>query len=425
MESTDSLINLVKSTLRTLRKQNINATPNNYAREFARQASKNRNKITELLELDSIAKDLFKQYPQLKNRQFDSYYELTKEYLKLQNLCENHDIKFDYLIDSLEDIISPSIDHRIDKDIKNLVATLKTHPEDVVKKSNVDRLKNISKQRIEHDKKVINDKTSDIIKLTKLMGKYFDKSLIQSGNSLEEVNKIKSELDELELSSTSRRELLMLQNKLIDTVYELGHNLKTSQEELKQNQSKFTKMQEHIEKLQENLNNARKDGNIDFLTGIFNRRAYDIELEKIENQFNIFNSKYAIVFIDIDHFKNVNDNYGHECGDAILKTFARLLNALTREGDIVVRYGGEEFVSLIKYDQEEEIKKYTKRIKSIIEENNFIYEDKKFKITFSAGVAFRSKYENYELAVKKADNLMYEAKNNGRAKIYFDDEIII
>ncbi len=415
---TDNLIDIVKSTLKTLQKQNISVTPNHYAKEFSRQSTKSRDKIGELKELDAFTEDVFRAY-NIKNKKIDTYYELSKELIKLNKIKKLTNL--DYFVSSLEELISPSINHKIEEKIKKLVDKIKESPDDILEKRTIDKLKIISKERIELDRQVIKDKTSDIVKLTQLMAKYFDRSLIQSGNSLQEINKIKKELDELELSSTSRRELLLLQNKLIDTIYELGHNLKSSQDELIENQSKFAKMQEHIEKLQQDLLNVKKQNNIDFLTGVLNRRAYDIEIEKLENQYQIFNNKYAIVFIDIDNFKIINDNHGHECGDTILRTFANLLNALTREGDIIVRYGGEEFVSIIIYDDMEEVKKYAQRIKKIIEENNFVYKELKFKITFSAGVTFREKYECYHSAVNQADDLMYKAKKTGREKIIFDD----
>lgn len=415
---TDNLISIVKSTLLSLKKQNISVTPNHYAKEFARQAVAVRGKISELKELDKLTNEVFAAY-NIKNKTIDTYYELTKEFIKSAKVKKLNSIN--YFVNSLEELISPSIDHKIDSKIKQLVNKIKETPEHILERRTIDKLKVISQERIELDRQVIKDKTSDIVKLTHLMAKYFDKALIQSGNSLQEINKIKTELDDLELSSTSRRELLLLQNKLITTIYELGHNLKSSQDELIENQSKFMKMQDQIEKLQHDLHAVKKENSIDFLTGVLNRRAYDIEVEKLENQYKIFHNKYAIIFIDIDNFKVINDNHGHDCGDTILKTFANLLNALTREGDTIVRYGGEEFVTIILYETEDEVKKYATRIKKIIEENNFVYKDLKFKITFSAGITLRDKYDCYHTAVSKADDLMYQAKKTGREKIIFDD----
>ncbi|WP_419770171.1 MAG: GGDEF domain-containing protein [Candidatus Marinarcus sp.] len=420
---THNLLDIIKSTLRALRQKNMYATPNAYAKEFSNQAKEFKSQISEFKELEEILKKLYTKYPTLQHKKIDTFYELSKELLKAEKKSPNYDLE--YFLENLAEMIAPSINHQIDSEIKKTIKTIKTNPIHISSKEIVDKLKDISHQRIKLDRKVIKDKTEDIVKLTKLMGKYFDKALIESGNSLSEINKIKSELDELHLSSTSKRELFLLQNSLVDTIYELGHNLRNSQEQLVENKTQFSQMQEYIIKLQTDLSEIKKENNIDFLTGVLNRRAYDTEIEKIESQYELFSNNYAIVFIDIDHFKSINDTHGHSCGDVILKTFASMLNVLTRDGDLVVRYGGEEFVSLIKYDHVDDVKKYAKRIKKVIEENNFIFNDLKFKIKFSAGVAYREKYTTYDEAVKVADNLMYEAKKTGREKIIFDDNHII
>ena len=99
----------------------------------------------------------------------------------------------------------------------------------------------------------------------------------------------------------------------------------------------------------------------------------------MERKYQVFNSNFAIVFYDIDYFKSINDKYGHACGDAILRSFAKILKDLTRKEDIVARYGGEEFVALIHYQDEIEVSRYIKRVKNTINETNFIYENNKIK----------------------------------------------
>lgn len=164
-----------------------------------------------------------------------------------------------------------------------------------------------------------------------------------------------------------------------------------------------------------------KEKDIDFLTGIYNRRAFSVQVDKIENEYEIFKSKYAVVFYDIDHFKTINDNYGHDCGDTILTTFASILKKLTREEDVVCRYGGEEFISLVHYTNDEEIVNYLKRVKNIISSNKFVHKDIKLKIKFSAGVVYRNKYPTYEDAMTQADLLLNKAKHEGRNKIIIDN----
>lgn len=416
----EKLVGIIKSTLTTLKKKNIHATPINYAKEFSRQAGECKKELKEYKELEYLIEELIHQQNNNKHPKIDTYYELVREYKKLYK-TNNLEI----LINNLEEIIAPSINHEIDSSIEKFVKSVKTKPSQFLSEEKIEELKALAQERIELDREVIKEKTSDIIKLTNLMGKYFDRSLIQSGNSLDEVNNIKQELDELELSATSKRELIRLQNKLVDTVYALGNNLKSSQEELIENKSRFGEMQSRIIKLQEELNSVRKEKFMDFLTGVHNRRAFDVEIEKLETQFKIFGNKYAILFIDIDYFKKINDQYGHECGDTILRTFANLLNALTREGDMIVRYGGEEFIALIKYEEQVEVEKYARRIKKTIEENNFVYKDLKFKIKFSAGVAYRENNVNNIDTVNAADSLMYKAKRTGREQIIFENGLII
>ena len=95
--------------------------------------------------------------------------------------------------------------------------------------------------------------------------------------------------------------------------------------------------------------------------------------KKIEREYKAFESSYFLVFIDLDHLKKINDTYGHGCGDAVLSTFGSILKKLTRDEDIVSRYGGEEFICLVHYKNDLEIKYYLKRMKNIIEDNKFLY----------------------------------------------------
>ena len=146
---------------------------------------------------------------------------------------------------------------------------------------------------------------------------------------------------------------------------------------------------------------------------------------KVESSYSRLKTQYAIIFFDIDHFKKVNDTYGHECGDVVLSTFAKILDKSTREIDLVGRYGGEEFIAVVHFNLDRELLQFLKRVKTIVTENSFIYQDKKLKITFSAGVTIRDKYPTYDIALQKADALLYKAKESGRNKILLDNGIEI
>ena len=94
---------------------------------------------------------------------------------------------------------------------------------------------------------------------------------------------------------------------------------------LNDSKERFNNLHKQIEELQKELLIAKEEKEIDFLTNVLNRRAFHHEIEKMEKKYSLFESDYAIIFYDIDHFKNINDIYGHTCGDAVLKNFASIL----------------------------------------------------------------------------------------------------
>ena len=255
------------------------------------------------------------------------------------------------------------------------------------------------------------------------MSRYFDKTLNDGKNSTEEIIKIKDELLSLNISSSSFRELKIVEKKLIDTIYNIEHSMKENHKMIEDNKEKFQQLNRQIEELQKELVLVKEEYQVDYLTNILNRRAYHKEVEKMEKKFSIFNANYAIVFYDIDHFKEINDQFGHSCGDSVLKNFAAILKDLTRKEDIIARYGGEEFVALVNYQEEIEVQRYIKRVKKTLENANFLYKDSQIKIKFSAGITYRNKYETFTDAKKRADELLYEAKHKGRNKIIVDDGI--
>lgn len=114
--------------------------------------------------------------------------------------------------------------------------------------------------------------------------------------------------------------------------------------------------------------------------------------------------------------------------DGLYKVFIRCFlkkwwsqEDLTRKEDVIARYGGEEFVALVHYQDEIEVSRYIKRVKNTIRDTDFIYSNNKIKITFSAGISFRNKYESFFEAKKHADDLLYKAKNQGRDIIFLDN----
>ena len=259
--------------------------------------------------------------------------------------------------------MSPSLDNSLLDEIESIVNKISKNPKKLTQNASINELNILSKKRIRLDKNILSTKTQDIKKILALIGVYLNKSLIQSRDTNEEIYRIKNELVSLDLSLESSRELVSIHSKLVQTVSNLENSLAKNQIDLIKGQENHSVLEEKIKKLEDDLSTLNKERFTDFLTGVLNRRAFENEIIKIENEYNIFDSQYAIVFYDLDHFKSINDKYGHDCGDTILKNFASLLNKLTRVDDVVTRYGGEEFVVLVHYKKEEEIIKYDKELK--------------------------------------------------------------
>ncbi|ABB44918.1 diguanylate cyclase/phosphodiesterase [Sulfurimonas denitrificans DSM 1251] len=156
----------------------------------------------------------------------------------------------------------------------------------------------------------------------------------------------------------------------------------------------------------------------DPLTGTFNRNY----LDEIEHVLNL--EKYSVAMLDLDKFKIINDTYGHKTGDYVLSHVSTLFKNSIRESDILVRYGGEEFLLLInKRDKTEPKTNICERIRSNVAKENFSYDGHDIKVTVSIGVHKHPALEkNLQEAIKIADKMLYEAKSSGRNKIVIYDE---
>jgi diguanylate cyclase (GGDEF)-like protein len=155
----------------------------------------------------------------------------------------------------------------------------------------------------------------------------------------------------------------------------------------------------------------------DHLTGIFNRRYFWGALETEFERFIRFKTPIACLMIDVDHFKNINDEYGHWAGDLVLKEIARIIKESLRKIDTVARWGGEEFIVLLPETAREHALNAATRILSEITGHHFL--DIREKITVSIGIASlpELKIETPEKLIEASDTALYKAKANGRNRI--------
>jgi len=156
----------------------------------------------------------------------------------------------------------------------------------------------------------------------------------------------------------------------------------------------------------------------DGLTGISNRPNMEQSLLSEFERSKRYNSPLSVVLLDVDHFKDVNDSYGHQKGDEILVTFASVLKKFCRANDTAARYGGEEFLMILPQSNAQGAFKIAERVREEIMKMSFVGNDSKFSVTTSCGVAElnRGYMKNTDQLINVADNAMYEAKNSGRNK---------
>ncbi len=332
----------------------------------------------------------------------------------------------DDLIEILKQSVLPSVySETNDEEINNLFDKIEKNKKLLFEKEIQEKIEKLIEKRTEKDKQVIIKKTSDISKFILVMEKFLNEAISSSDNGSQKVLSIKEKIQNINLADGGLEQLTSIQNELVNAASSIEEEMNTVNKKLITGKNTVQELEEKVKILEKELKKTKSESMKDHLTGLLTRRAYDSEIKRIESFYQRNDTLYAVVFFDLDHFKDINDTYGHEGGDVILSTFAKVLDKNTRDHDIVGRYGGEEFVSIVHFKLQRELLAYLKRIKTIVTQNSFVYNNQKIKVTFSAGVAIRDNYDSYQNAIQKADMLLYEAKENGRNQIKLDNGTVI
>jgi diguanylate cyclase (GGDEF)-like protein len=155
----------------------------------------------------------------------------------------------------------------------------------------------------------------------------------------------------------------------------------------------------------------------DPLTGLFNRRHLETEAPKLVELSMRKKTSTAVVMLDIDHFKKINDSFGHEAGDAVLVHMARILQKSLRTYDLVVRYGGEEFLLVLPMIALGEAETIAERLRQSIQDSPISFNQDELSITASLGVYTAEQIPDLYEAIAKADSALYHAKNSGRNRV--------
>ena len=181
---------------------------------------------------------------------------------------------------------------------------------------------------------------------------------------------------------------------------------------------KFTYQDQVDEHYQKQLfESALRDG----LTATFNRR-YFVDRLHTEIRFAVRHEKsLGLLFVDIDHFKKINDQHGHQAGDHVLAQVAREMTATLRAEDVLARYGGEEFAIICREIEREGVRALGERLRSAVAKKKIEHAGKVIPVTISVGAAVGRKIEDPQSLIAAADAAMYEAKRAGRNRVHLAD----
>ena len=156
---------------------------------------------------------------------------------------------------------------------------------------------------------------------------------------------------------------------------------------------------------------------LDALTSLANRRYLEQEITNRLSEMERFNVSFGILFMDLDFFKSINDVYGHEAGDDVLRYVAKNFIANSRPFDLYGRWGGEEFVAIIRNVDENQLMGIAERVRKLIQESYITREEETIIVTISVGATLAKVDDSLEDLIRRADEKMYRSKNEGRNRV--------
>lgn len=238
------------------------------------------------------------------------------------------------------------------------------------------------------------------------------RELVQFSTAFE--NSMESHADRLD-EITKLEDLRKIRERLTQQVSSMREDVAKQREEKSVD---VEALKAEIQKLNFDLRQAVDKSLTDPLTGLANREAMDTFLQKLVDQGTLEQASFAVLMLDVDNFKKLNDTYGHKAGDAVLKALARQCTKTTRNTDMVARYGGEEFVIILNgvsrslaYKRARQIVRSVAGIDLLLTVRGQV---KRVRTTISMGVAQYRKGDTSHSLVERADNALYKAKRSGK-----------
>ena len=217
-----------------------------------------------------------------------------------------------------------------------------------------------------------------------------------------------------ELKVTIGNNIDAIRGGVDDFVERIHQRHRESEQRNEKLSAQLSQMEQETQELQVMLNENRAKLMHDTLTGVYSRMAYDERICEELSRWSRYRASFAYVILDIDHFKRINDTYGHSAGDRALKIIAQMMQQYVRQSDYVFRIGGEEFVILLPSTDEGKAAEVIEKLRHGIAESRFHFRGDPVQLTVSAGITETRVDDRAETIYERADAALYQAKGAGR-----------
>jgi diguanylate cyclase (GGDEF)-like protein len=314
----------------------------------------------------------------------------------------------------------PSIASAVNDKIANLSEKIRRKP-DLLSSASVEaEIKEAISLRIALDKESLKQMIDSLDGVLDKLSIRLIEMIERSDKSTVEIEDIKKELEKYnEEGEKSKENFKTAHKKLYTLAVALENSTKNLSSDLNEQNDQVKKLSKKIESLEKELEAAKAESKEDFLTKVYNKRALDEFMGIKEAEFIRYDHNYSIVMLDIDHFKAVNDNYGHDAGDLVLSAFAKILKKEAREVDIIGRFGGEEFMAILSETDLKGAVIFAEKVRKHIQKAKFMYKGERIDVTVSCGAAERKRNSSLDTTIKTSDSNLYKAKNNGRNQVVY------
>ncbi|MBL4623054.1 MAG: diguanylate cyclase [Immundisolibacteraceae bacterium] len=230
-------------------------------------------------------------------------------------------------------------------------------------------------------------------------------SLVNQANSAESLPSLQQLL---------QQSVEQIRSQIDEYVADANPRLQEAELRCQQLSGQVDELREEADKLKQALEQQQREANRDALTNLANRRAFDKLLAHEHRRWKRYGRPLSIIFFDIDHFKSINDKYGHAAGDIALTAIAKILHKSLRENDFLARWGGEEFIALLPDTDEKASLEVAEKLRAAVMATRFHFHDSEVRVTVSCGISEFCGEDDPEQVLNRADEALYQSKSDGR-----------